>query len=458
MNKVKAYLKPLFIVALIMLLLIPQTSIMNLISERNNWHADAMSNIEKSWPGKQIVAGPFLAIPYEVSGQNSSPSDWKIRGHHADVIILIPEQLDIQGNLQSHLRSRGIHKVPVYDANLHIKGSFSTKPLQNIISNSTNKNQTINWKQPVLSYLIKDQRGITSQPVISWNKTDLSFTPGFALADKQSGMHVKMAAFNDALPSALEFSFNLNLQGMQQLEFSQTAKEMRVNLDSDWPHPGFIGAYLPTQREISNKGFTANWRSSAFSNHAEEMQEAAVTGDWSKIMGNTAGVNLVQPVDAYHLSERSIKYAQLLIILTFVAMVLFELFKKLRIHPIQYAFIGIELTLFYLLLISLSEHLSFGLSYALATLASTGLLTLYFIAILKSKKTGSLFGGSLIALYAVLYGILQAEDHALLMGSLLIFAVLALLMLTTRHINWYQITESYHPSDKNDGDIVEAKN
>ncbi len=457
MHKAKAYLKPVFIVALIMLLLIPQTSIMNLINERNHWHADAMNSIEKSWPGKQIIAGPFLAIPYEISGQNTTHSEWKIKGNQADVIILIPEKLDIQGNLQSHLRYRGIHKIPVYDANLHIKGSFSTKPLQNIVSNRTNKNQTISWKQPVLSYLIKDQRGITSQPVISWNKTDLSFTPGFALADKQSGMHATIAAFNEDLPSVLEFSFNLNLQGMQQLEFAQTAKEIRINLDSDWPHPGFIGAYLPTQREISNKGFTANWRSSAFSNHAEEMQKAAVTGDWSKIMGNTAGVSLVQPVDAYHLSERSIKYAQLLIILTFVAMVLFELFKKLRIHPIQYAFIGVELTLFYLLLISLSEHLSFGLSYALATLASTGLLTLYFIAILKSKKTGSVFGASLVALYAVLYGILQAEDHALLMGSLLIFAVLALLMLATRHINWYEITGSYPPNDKDDADTTEVK-
>ncbi len=232
---------------------------------------------------------------------------------------------------------------------------------------------------------------------------------------------------------------------MQQLEFAQTSREMRINLDSDWPHPGFIGSYLPVQRKISNQGFTANWRSSAFSNHATSMLEAAEKGDWVNILNNTAGVSLVQPVDAYHLSERSIKYAQLLIILTFVAMVLFELLKKLRIHPIQYAFIGIELTLFYLLLISLSEHLNFGLSYALATLASTGLLTLYFSAILRSKKTEIMFGASLAALYAVLYGILQAEDHALLMGSLLTFGVLALLMMTTRHINWYQITESYSP-------------
>jgi inner membrane protein len=227
---------------------------------------------------------------------------------------------------------------------------------------------------------------------------------------------------------------------------------MRVELNSNWLHPGFIGSYLPANREINTKGFTANWRSSAFSNNAKMMRQAATFGDWQKIMDNTAGVSLVQPVDTYHLSERSIKYAQLFIILTFVAMILFELFKKLRIHPIQYTFIGIELTLFYLLLISLSEHLAFALAYFLATLASTSLLTVYFSAILKDKKAGLWFGGSLSLLYAVLYGILQAEDHALLMGSLLIFGILALLMYTTRNINWYQITQSYLPKeDSGDG-------
>jgi inner membrane protein len=39
-----------------------------------------------------------------------------------------------------------------------------------------------------------------------------------------------------------------------------------------------------------------------------------------------------------------------------------------------------------------------------------------------------------------LYVILQAEESALLMGSLLLFIVLAGLMLATRHFDWYELT------------------
>jgi inner membrane protein len=144
-------------------------------------------------------------------------------------------------------------------------------------------------------------------------------------------------------------------------------------------------------------------------------------------------------VDVYQQAERSVKYALLFIVLTFGVLVLFELLKQLRIHPVQYTLVGFALLVFYLLLISLSEHVTFALAYGVAGLASASLLTLYFGAILHSRKLGLLLGAGLAGLYGLLYVILQAEENALLMGSILIFAVLAVLMLTTRHFDWYAL-------------------
>ena len=156
-------------------------------------------------------------------------------------------------------------------------------------------------------------------------------------------------------------------------------------------------------------------------------------------MHRAVGFQLLQPVDVYQQSERSIKYAFLFIVLTFVVLVMFELLKKLRVHPVQYTLVGLALTVFYLLLISLSEHISFVWAYCVAGLASAGLLTLYFGSILHSRKLGLLLGSGLVGLYAILYIILQAEDKALLMGSVLIFVLLAVLMLATRNLDWYAL-------------------
>ena len=32
-------------------------------------------------------------------------------------------------------------------------------------------------------------------------------------------------------------------------------------LNSNWPHPGFMGNYLPVKHKIGDSGFQANWRS-----------------------------------------------------------------------------------------------------------------------------------------------------------------------------------------------------
>ena len=158
-------------------------------------------------------------------------------------------------------------------------------------------------------------------------------------------------------------------------------------------------------------------------------------------MQESFGVRLFNSVDIYHQSERSVKYALMFIGLTFVSLFLYEVMKGLRMHPMQYLLVGLGLSVFYLLLISLSEHMTFVYAYIIATLASTLLIGFYVGSILRSAKHGGFVTLALLLLYGLLYGILSSEDNSLLMGSLLIFGVLSLVMIVTRRLDWYAVTD-----------------
>lgn len=430
MQSFQPYTKLVFIFVLMLLLLMPQNSIVHLIKERVHWQSTAMQNIKQSWPGEQTLAGPFLRIPYSVE-----IADVK-RSYSS---IFMPEALNIQTQLSTSERYRGIHKIPVYQTDINVSGTFPNDFWGSIQSKFPGKH--IELGQASIEYYVSDQRGIQSQPVLTWSGETFNFK---AKVDNSTGIATDVESIHRTAEN-YPFSFNLTLNGLQTIKFAQIAEQSTIQVSSNWQHPNFIGDFLPSSREINDEGFSAQWQSTAISNQARRLLDQYIKGDLSAISENSVGVSLNQPVDHYSLSERSVKYAQLFVILTFLAMILFEIMKKLRIHPVQYLLIGLELMVFYLLLVSLSEHLRFGVAYAIAAIASTGLLTIYFMAILKSKITGAMFGAGLLALYATLFVILQAESHALLMGSLLLFLVLAALMLSTRHLDWYALMESYMP-------------
>ena len=154
---------------------------------------------------------------------------------------------------------------------------------------------------------------------------------------------------------------------------------------------------------------------------------------------HSLAVSFIQPVDLYQTAERSVKYGFLFIGLTFAAFFLFEVLKRLAIHPVQYALTGIALAIFFLLLISLSEHLGFAPAYAIAAGSCVALIGYYAGHVLKDMRRGAVFGLALAALYGLLYVVLRLEDHALLMGSLLVFACVAAAMVATRRLDWYAI-------------------
>ncbi|OLE69735.1 MAG: hypothetical protein AUI36_04545 [Cyanobacteria bacterium 13_1_40CM_2_61_4] len=234
-----------------------------------------------------------------------------------------------------------------------------------------------------------------------------------------------------------------------------------VEVSSDWPHPGFVGAILPDERGVSGRGFQAHWRLSRFATGIDDAI-ARIRDSMSSLIPITAeggsgapgflntdlGVRFVQPVDVYQQSERAVKYGIPFVFLTFVAFFLFEVLRRMAVHPIQYALCGAALALFFLLLVSLSEHLPFAGAYLMASGACVGLVAFYVGNVLRSMRRGIVFGGLLGALYGFLYVILQSEDYALLLGALLLFAALAIVMIMTRRVDWYRLSEETQSAPK----------
>ena len=231
----------------------------------------------------------------------------------------------------------------------------------------------------------------------------------------------------------------VELDGMERISFIPTGRETRVKLDAAWPHPSFFGKFSP-QSKITASNFSADWQTSFFSTDAKQAYATCANGGkCDEFTANEFGVSFIQPANLYLQLERSAKYGFLFVGLTFAAFFLFEVLKSLAVHPLQYGLVGLSLAMFFVLLVSLSEHLGFARAYALASTACVGLIVVYLSAVLGTWRRALGIGGLLAGLYGVLYMLLKSEDYALLMGSLFLFALLAAVMLATRRINWYAL-------------------
>ena len=233
--------------------------------------------------------------------------------------------------------------------------------------------------------------------------------------------------------SSVKFDFNMEFNGSKQLRVIPIGEETTLNIKSKWASPSFVGNYLPYNSDKQTPdSFDAKWKilninrafSQSFFDKLPNLNEFAF------------GVNLMLPVDDYQQSTRSAKYGYLVISLTFLVFFLFQSISKVNIHPFQYLMIGIALTMFYTLLISISEHSNFSIAYLVSGVSVIALITLYSRSILKTHKFTILIFSSLTALYIFIYVIIQMENYALVTGSIGLFIILALVMYASRKIDW----------------------
>jgi inner membrane protein len=419
---------------LILLLLIPLMMIRGVISEREAYRNDAYVRVAQSRAGAQTLTGPIRVVPWTETRQVETVDAAGVKKIETQVEqsywLQMPASLVVEGRMQPDERRVGLFRVPVYSWKAKVRAQFGTDDYPVRAGRV--------YGQPYLVVGIADVRGLVGSPALRVDGEARVLQPGLGdVTGMGKGLHVPVRGFADTAGGMLAAStveLDLTLDGTRSLAVVPVGDDSRIAIDSPWPHPLFGGSFLPNERRIDTQGFQAQWAVSSLASEAQRQLRAG-----SDSSPETVSVELVTPVDIYTQADRASKYGILFILLTFVGFILFELIKGLRIHPLQYLMVGLALAIFFLLLLSLSEHIPFWAAYVVSAAACIGLQAVYLSGVLRSRLRGLGFAGMLTVLYGALYGLLVSENNALLMGSLLLFGVLAAAMWITRRIDWYAV-------------------
>lgn len=429
----RLFLKIGFVAAMTIAILIPLLMIRGVISDRQMYRAQAVADISRSYAGAQSFAGPVLVVPYteevEVEEADQFNVMRKVRRAKTSQWVFFPIALDMRGTLVPDTRKRGLHEVRVYEW----KGK-ATARFNAVIPNEGDP-AARQIGRPWLSYGVADVRGLRSTPMLRVNGAELPLLEGQG-AREGSGLHVRLDAPRAGQTLDLSTELDVVLGGTETLSLVPMGRKNRFALDSSWQHPSFSGT--SPRQDTDARGFRADWDIASVASNA---QGKFLAGSSLAELAREEGVSvsLIDPVDIYTQADRATKYGLLFVVLTFVGFFLFELIKQLPIHPIQYGLVGLALAIFFLLLVSLSEHIRFLYAYLAASVACIGLLGFYLSAVLRSTARGLGFAAMLATLYAALYGLLVSEDNALVLGAGLLFLVLATVMVVTRKVDWYQV-------------------
>ncbi len=428
-----------FAVGLVALaILMPLNMISGLVAERQQNHRQAIADMSATSTTAQQVIGPVLVIPcretYQVQyqDQTSDLPQWRAATRDCTRYAL-PTILTIKGALDGDIRSRGIHDALFYTSDLAVQAQF-TVPER---FGSGEARSSVELGSARLGVGVRDTRGILNVPSLLVDKRKVDFAPGAGLPVLGNGIHAELGKV--LANQSIAVAFAVQLRGLEELRVVPLGRQTEVELSSKWPHPSFIGRFLPTARKISQQGFEAQWSTSQFSTGLVEIfsRHFGDTTASSEIDDVAFGVTLMDPVDIYTQTDRATKYAFLFVALTFIALLGTELARGLQLHPVQYTLVGVALAMFFLLLLSLAEHIGFALAYVVAAVGSITLLGFYLRHSLRSFAIGTGFVVTLSVLYGLLYGLLNSEDYALLAGSVFVFVVLAILMIVTRKVDWF---------------------
>ncbi len=418
------------LIGCIVLLSLPLMMVRELINERADYRSEVVDAIEQSTSGSQKLAGPLIAIPItetltrmenqkEVNYQRSWEYYW------------LPESLAVTGKQTVESRRVGIYSGQVWHNALQIKASFD--PLRLAALRKTN----IVLGQPRLVVSVGDARGIGAIHAPEVNGNVLSVEPGLGISGDGAGIHMPMPALaEDNKP--LEIAFSLDLNGTGEFSLVPLGRNSELQLTSNWPHPGFLGSFLPTQREVSAAGYRAHWQSSWFANDMGGYFKDDMEIPWSRLPAFSADV--MSLADQYQLTDRATKYAILLIGLTFMAFFVFESLTRRPLHPMQYLLVGLSLVLFYLVLLALSEHIGFTAAWLAASLSGAVMNGIYLQAVLRGWRNSLLFVAALLLLDGVMWFLLHSEDSALLLGTGVLALALSVLMFLTRRVDWYALS------------------
>jgi inner membrane protein len=421
---------------LMLVLLVPIGFIHGVVAERARLQSQVEQTIADTSAGAQRLAGPVLVVPYVEretlvtrDQQGHEKRSWIDHSRHA---VFIPTRADIVAEVKVEEKYKGLYKALVFQTASEMKVSFDVPVSLGLSVDMSH----ITMGKPYLAIGLSDVRGISATPEISLNDRALTPVSGANWTRLGDGLHADIESFDIRNAQRFAMTIKLNFSGTRSLSVAPIGKTTTVKIDSPWPHPNFGGRFSPKTRSITKEGFSAQWEISQLASRNGELIDAQAKPESTL---EAFDVSFIEPVNIYLQAERAVKYGVVFVALTFAAFFVFETLKNLRIHPLQYGLVGLALALFFLLLVSLSEHIKFLYAYLAASSACVTLIACYLRYVLDGWARGFWFGAKLTMLYGVLYGLLLSEDNALMLGSLLLFVVLAVIMFVTRHVNWYRL-------------------
>lgn len=418
-------IKLLIVGALIGILLIPASMISSVIRERRHNSESVKAEIAGKWGNPQQMVGPVITIPYKKISTHENKMYTTIHYAH-----FLPDNLKVSGALKPVKRKRGIYEVALYNTDLEVSGNFSKLDF----SSWSIPEEHVLWSEAFISVGIDDMRGIQQDIVIKTDEGKLRLNPGIPVNEiLRSGVSHKLAIPES---KSLQFAFDVNMNGSQSLQFCPIGKNTNVSLTSEWKDPKFSGQFLPDSRDISKSGFAAHWKVLDLNRNFPQKW----LGKKHHITSTTFGVDLFLPVDHYQKNTRSAKYGGLILLLSFLTFFFVEILNKKKIHPIQYILVGLAISVFYLLLLSLTEHVGFNLAYLISASIIISMISLYTSAILKNRKLTLYMFFFFTMIYTFIFIILQLQDYALLVGSAGLAIVLASCMYLSRKVDWYNIS------------------
>lgn len=439
--------------AVFVLLLVGLAQIEDVVRDRQRYRTLTAQGVAESLAGPQTLMGPMIhSACVETWDVDSGKGEERRTTEQRREFLLtaMPDQLQVRSSVGMEERARGLHKVNTFSLKAHVTAQWAA--LSGLQAHSTVKGSRLQCGAPIVMLAVGDARGIRTAQV-SLGDQALALKPGTFHPTYSRGLHAVLPEAVRGQAQPMTLALDLELVGTERLAIVPLGGNTEVKMTGTWPHPSFTGRFLPSERTWGPEGFTAQWRLSSLAttaqqdvmggrricagSHDESASDYTPAGTAPRDCADSFSIAFVDPVNPYTLADRATKYGLLFIALTFVAVGLFELMKRLRVHPVQYLLVGAALCSFFLLLVSLSEHLAFGWSYLAAATACVVLLGYYASHMLGGLARGLPLAAGVALLYGLLYVLLQLEQTALAVGSVALFLVLTAVMVLTRKVNWY---------------------
>lgn len=452
----RSSLRVLLVVVLALASLVPLAIVNGVAEERRGYFHQAQHEVADSWGLPQELTGPVLVVPVDyapIEPAEGWASDAQAARGQAQIVrkhlVLLPDELAIDGKVDYEMRERAIYRVALFSADVSISGSFANPRVRitehiNSLGSSVGvvdyagAKLVVGISDPRAIRLSSSSNGSKKSQSVQWGKSTGVLEASSMEAIVGSGVQVPVT-LDDGLQDKVNtpFELQLTLGTTQRFSLNALGGNTRYTLSSSWPHPSFNGAHSPVRREILADGFSADWEVHGL---ARNLPDIWVHEDRPRsLQDQQMGVSFYNPVTTYTIIGRGIKYGLLFIALTFLTFLCFELGGGVRFHAMQYAVVSGGLIMFYMTLLAASEHLNFTLSYVLATLLIVGLLGAYTWGMTAQEQKQRLLTltivGVLLGLYTTLFVLLQLEDYALLMGTMLLLLGLAALMYATRNLH-----------------------